>query len=106
VTDLPGYLKRPPKHDHEWARPTTWLLGAQVASRLKQLLLSQIHRGFDIRDWMSASPIPPPRGEPAAEAPPAAAEEPPADPPPQQDGEPAECWLDYVSDTGDAPRLV
>jgi hypothetical protein len=106
VTDLPGYLKRPPKHDHEWARPTTWLLGAQVASRLKQLLLSQIHRGFDIRDWMSASPIPPPRGEPVAAEEPAAAEEPPADPPPQQDGEPAECWLDYVSDTGDAPRLV
>jgi hypothetical protein len=96
VTDLPGYLKRPPKHDHDWARPTTWLLGSQVASRLKQLLLSQIHRGFDIRDWMSAPP-PNPTTTPGT---------PPGNPsPPAQDGAPPQ-WIDYVSDTGDAPRLV
>jgi hypothetical protein len=97
VTDLPGYLKRPPKHDHDWARPTTWLLGSQVASRLKQLLLSQIHRGFDIRDWMSAPPPNPtttPGTSPGDSSPPA-----------QEDG-PAPRWIDYVSDTGDAPRLV
>lgn len=87
MSDLPGYLKRPPKHDHDWARPTTWLLGSQVASRLKQLLLSQIHRGFDIRDWMSAPPPGPP-------------------PEPEQEDSAAVCWIDYVSDTGDAPRLV
>jgi hypothetical protein len=96
VTDLPGYLKRPPKHDHDWARPTTWLLGSQVASRLKQLLLSQIHRGFDIRDWMSAPPPNPPSTRDEADAPPR----------PEPGDDPGPRWIDYVSDTGDAPRLV
>jgi hypothetical protein len=98
MSELPGYLKAPPRDKYDWARPTTWLLGARVSSRLKQLVLSQIHRGFDVRDWMSARPIPP-DGHPGPA--PALHRLVPDGAP-----EPAECWIDYVSDTGDVPRLV
>jgi hypothetical protein len=97
MTDLPGYLKQPPKHDHYWARPTTWLLGSKMVGSLKQLLLSQIHRGFDIRDWMSAHPIPP-SGHGGAK---------PCIHHTVSNAQGKDAyWIDYVSDTGDAQRLV
>jgi hypothetical protein len=55
-----------------------------MLSSLRQLVLSTIHTGFDLRDWMVAEP---PRTWPAR---------------PATD----EFWVDYFSDTGDAPALV
>jgi hypothetical protein len=60
------------------------LLGTQILSSLRQLLLSTIHTGFDLRDWM----VPEPRRRLPAR--------------PDADA----FWIDYFSDTGDAPALV
>jgi len=84
---LPEYVASRPRARH-WDRPTAWLLGAQIAGSLRRLLLSSIHTGFDLRDWMSP-------GEPFVY---------------HRDGAPLdggdEFWLDYLADTGDAPKLV
>jgi hypothetical protein len=60
------------------------LLGTQMLSSLRQLLLSTIHTGFDLRDWMVAEQ---PRRLPLRP-------------------DTNEFWIDYFSDTGDAPALV
>jgi len=86
---LPAYLTRPTSPDH-WDRPTAWLLGTQMFGALKKWLLSTMHRGFDLRDWMTAAPID--LRSPAGVAP--------------GDDDPTECWLDFFADTGDSPRLV
>lgn len=95
---LPAYLTKPASHD-EWDRPTAWLLGTQMFGALKKWLLSTVHRGFDLRDWMTAAPIDL-RGR-SATCPPGT-----ASPGRNSDGEPSEYWLDYFADTGDSPRLV
>jgi hypothetical protein len=89
---LPEYIRDRPRY-LEWERPTAWLLGVHVLSSLRQLILSAIHTGFDIRDWMTAEP-----GGIAL----------------HHDKQPLECdatddgayWFDFVADTGDAPALV
>lgn len=90
---LPEYVRKRPEH-LQWERPTAWLLGAHVLSSLRQLVLSTVHRSFDLRDWMSAEP----RGIAL-----------------HHEGQPlpgdgtekgGEYWFDFIADTGDAPALV
>jgi hypothetical protein len=85
---LANYLAKRP-HLRDWDRPTAWLLGTQMISSLRQLILSTIHTGFDLRDWMTAEATGDDNGVVI-------------------DGGYAgtEYWFDFVADTGDAPALV
>ncbi|KAB2904945.1 MAG: hypothetical protein F9K40_06795, partial [Kofleriaceae bacterium] len=89
---LPEYVRDRPRA-LEWERPTAWLLGAHVLSSLRQLVLSAIHTGFDLRDWMTAEP----RGIALHHE---------GQPRPEDDTGDGAYWFDFVADTGDAPALV
>ena len=86
---LPDYLRACPTSRVRWEFPTPWLLGAKLLSSLGDILLSNLFE-FDPRDWMSpGAPI-----DLTAQIVPESAQDDDA------------CWIDYVSDTGDSPRLV
>src|SRR5580765_6968047 len=79
---LPAYLQQP-KRRQDWDKPTAWLLGTQLLAVLKNLILSSVHRDYDLRDWMTANPM-------------SLANEDDKD----------EFWFDYLADTGDSPYRV
>jgi hypothetical protein len=81
---LPEYLENAPARLGDWEPPTAWLLGAQLIGSLRRLVLSMLHSGFDLRDWMSPGPLLSLGASPDT----------------------SEHWIDYLSDTGDSPRLV
>lgn len=82
--ELPRYLSAAPDQLGDWEPPTAWLLGAQVVGSLRRLVLSMLHSGFDLRDWMSPGPMLSLGESPDTDA----------------------HWIDYLSDTGDSPWLV
>src|SRR5437588_234572 len=86
---LPPHLNEAPKRRQYWDFPTSWLLGAQLVASLGDIAITALFK-FDPRDWMTPGP---PIDLTAATTP-AAGEE--------SEG----CWIDYLSDTGDSPRLV
>lgn len=93
---LASYLHRRPALK-DWDRPTAWLLGTEMLSSLRQLILSTIHTGFDLRDWMTPEPGGVPLHDQSAERLPR--------PEDRTAGE-HEYWFDFIADTGDAPALV
>jgi hypothetical protein len=80
---LPDYLKTRPTRPEDWDRPTAWLFGTKLLGSARSLLLSAVHRGFDLRDWVTPNTID-------------------VEIPDDDD----ECWIDFLADTGDSPRLV
>src|SRR5262249_19584618 len=84
---LPDHLHERPQASFKWDFPTAWLLGTQLISGLRDILLSGLFK-IDTRDWMVANTID-------------LTQEVTVD----EDGEPC-CWIDFLADTGDSARLV
>src|SRR6185503_29756 len=84
---LPEQLQERPKASYEWDFPTAWLLGTQLITGLRDMLLSGLFK-IDTRDWMVANTIDL-RDQATTD----------------DHGRPC-CWIDFLADTGDSARLV
>jgi hypothetical protein len=84
---LPDQLHERPRASYEWDFPTAWLLGTQLISGLRDMLLSGLFK-IDTRDWMAANKI---SLEDAVTT--------------DEHGRQC-CWIDFLADTGDSARLV
>lgn len=73
-----------PEHKHGFSRPVAWLLGRQLLSAVKWMLLFAAFQGrLDIRDWMKTEVISFPEPE-----------------------DKDEFWFDYFSDSGDGQMAM
>jgi hypothetical protein len=79
---LPEHLQTQPAADR-WDFPTAWLLGSKLVASLRDIVLSGLF-DFDPRDWMAAGQAIDLRAAITGDG----------------------CWIDYMADTGDSPRLV
>ncbi|HZJ68022.1 MAG TPA: hypothetical protein VFD36_31180, partial [Kofleriaceae bacterium] len=84
---LPEQLHERPRASYEWDFPTAWLLGTQLITGLRDILLSGLFK-IDTRDWMVANTIDL-RDRATTD----------------EHGR-ACCWIDFLADTGDSARLV
>src|SRR4029450_9414331 len=79
-------LPLPPKPEHEnlFSKPVAWLLGRQVLSAVKWMLLSAAYQGrLDPRNWMKPNRY--------------------SFPDPESGGE---FWFDYLADCGDGQKAM
>lgn len=91
LTAPEGIPRKPPAEDFE--RPVAWLLGRQLISSLKFILLFTAFKGkLDSRDWMETEVFP--------------ARDPDRFWDREDGGSDKEFWFDYIADSGDGQRAM
>lgn len=85
-SELPEQLRSTPKNLLFWGTPTAWLLGARLFWSLRDIILSAFY-DFEPRDWMNPGPSVDLTDE-------------------KEHAPDGAMWIDFLSDTGDSPRLV